>query len=304
MVSFFTFCLRIWLFTRLGMDSFMWMFMLGLAETFSTMGATEGLLSCMSSSLMYLQEFFYEKMLFCIRCTQTVFHLCASLHCDVSEYLAWRKTWDNSCKEKFAFHLNAIRGVALVFPIENIWIDISCTKMTFLSCEHEDVVGVMMHGQRTFHKQCTRMIWFVHVFFGGILVEPSRQIFPHVKNNQRVFLPVCRFLWLLKEFRWVKVFPHSKQWCLPSLVCVFIWDFRPGLFRNCFGQESHDINLSFMCNKTWFLSAPFLANFFGQCSQSKTFFVFCELLGAFVEGRPLKTVFHTHIQNIRCCATV
>ena len=101
---------------------------------------------------------FYEKMFFCIRCTQTVFHLCASLHCDVSEYLAWRKTWDNSCKEKFAFHLNAIRGVALVFPIENIWIDILCTKMTFLSCEQEDVVGVMMHGQWTFHKQCTRML--------------------------------------------------------------------------------------------------------------------------------------------------
>ena len=70
---------------------------------------------------------FYEKMFFCIRCTQTVFHLCDSLHCDVSEYLASRKTWDNSCKEKFAFHLNAIRGVALVFPIENIWIDILCT---------------------------------------------------------------------------------------------------------------------------------------------------------------------------------
>ena len=58
MVSFFTFCARIWLFT--SMDSFMWMFMLGLAETFSTMGATEGLLSCMSS-LMYLQESFMRK---------------------------------------------------------------------------------------------------------------------------------------------------------------------------------------------------------------------------------------------------
>ena len=57
---------------------------------------------------------FYENFL------HSVFNLCASLHCDVSEYLAWRKTWDNSCKEKFAFHLNAIRGVALVFPIDNI----------------------------------------------------------------------------------------------------------------------------------------------------------------------------------------
>ena len=186
MVSFFTFCARIWLFT--SMDSFMWMFMLGLAETFSTMGATEGLFSCMSS-LMYLQEssLVWENVFLHSLHSNGVFHLCVSLHCDVSEYLAWRKTWDNSCKEKFAFHLNAIRGVALVFPIETIWIDISCTKITFLSCEREDVVGVMMHGQRTFHKQCTRMIWFVHVFFGGILVEPSRQICPHMKNNQRVF---------------------------------------------------------------------------------------------------------------------
>ena len=122
MVSFFTFCARIWLFTR--MDSFMWMFMLGLAETFSTMGATEGLLSCMSS-LMYLQESFMRKCFFAFAALKRSFTcvlLCIVMSQLRSEYLASRKTWDNSCKEKFAFHLNAIRGVALVFPIDNIWI--------------------------------------------------------------------------------------------------------------------------------------------------------------------------------------
>ena len=120
-------------------------------------------------------------------------------------------------KRSFTCVLLCIVMSQSIWPGERLGTTRARKSLPFLSCEHEDVVGVMMHGQRTFHKQCTRMIWFVHVFFGGILVEPSRQIFPHVKNNQRVFLPVCRFLWLLKEFRWVKVFPHSKQCTMGKL---------------------------------------------------------------------------------------